>query len=207
MFASCFTLRSASQSVGNVRHHVQNDGHVSIKSRIIHLQLRCAFQSFAVCRWISALILRACRIVSGVGTRRNKRKTVVADGLRKPLRAARWKTDSGLERIFKRYSTGLGRRNRLLRQVQVEFYIMTFENIAINRVKYFRTTHLMEKVCQGVGPAVFYTCLWECLSSNAAVRLPAVLFILSHFDRHLTTKDQLFVMGNDSDILVSIAFS
>lgn len=56
----------------------------------------------------------------------------------------------------------------------------------------------------GVNPAVFYTCLWECLTSNAAVRLPAISFILSHFDRHLTMKDQMYLMGNDVDLMVSV---
>lgn len=54
----------------------------------------------------------------------------------------------------------------------------------------------------GVNPVTFYTCLWECLATNVAVRLPAIIFILSHFDRHLPMKDQIFLMGNDVDLMV-----
>ncbi|XP_065218037.1 protein dopey-2 isoform X2 [Planococcus citri] len=68
---------------------------------------------------------------------------------------------------------------------------------------YERTNSLLEKVCMGVNPSVFYTCLWECLTSNAAVRLPAISFILSHFDKHLTMKEQMYLMGNDVELMVN----
>lgn len=66
----------------------------------------------------------------------------------------------------------------------------------------FRTNSLLEKVCEGVGAAQFYGCLWDCLTSNAAVRLPAISFALAHYDRRLSTEDQLHVMGTNIDIMV-----
>ncbi|KAK3917430.1 Protein dopey-1-like protein [Frankliniella fusca] len=65
-----------------------------------------------------------------------------------------------------------------------------------------RTNSLLEKVCDGVGAAQFYTCLWDCLSRNSIIRLPAVCFILAHFNRKLSTEDQLHIMGTDIEIMV-----
>ncbi|XP_039275981.1 protein dopey-1 homolog [Nilaparvata lugens] len=66
-----------------------------------------------------------------------------------------------------------------------------------------RTNALLEKVCEGVGASHFYGCLWDCLASNAAVRLPAILFALAHYDKRLSTEDQLHVMGTNVDVMVN----
>ncbi|XP_046668094.1 protein dopey-1 homolog isoform X3 [Homalodisca vitripennis] len=66
-----------------------------------------------------------------------------------------------------------------------------------------RTNSLLEKVCEGVGAAHFYGCLWDCLASNAAVRLPAISFALAHYDRRLSTEDQLHIMGTNIDVMVA----
>ncbi|XP_054267327.1 protein dopey-1 homolog [Macrosteles quadrilineatus] len=65
-----------------------------------------------------------------------------------------------------------------------------------------RTNSLLEKVCEGVGASLFYGCLWDCLASNAAVRLPAILFVFTHYDRRLSTEDQLHIMGTNIDIMI-----
>jgi len=65
-----------------------------------------------------------------------------------------------------------------------------------------RTNSLLEKVCEGVGASLFYGCLWDCLASNAAVRLPAISFVLAHYDRRLSTEDQLHIMGTNIDIMI-----
>lgn len=66
-----------------------------------------------------------------------------------------------------------------------------------------RTNSLLEKVCDGVGAARFYTCLWDCLSCNSIIRLPAICFILAHFNRKLSMEDQLHIMGTDIDAMVN----
>ncbi|XP_015109292.1 protein dopey-1 [Diachasma alloeum] len=66
-----------------------------------------------------------------------------------------------------------------------------------------RTNSLLEKVCEGVGPPHFYACLWDCLASNSGIRLPAISFVLSHFNKKLPMDDQLFIMGTNPDIMVS----
>jgi hypothetical protein len=65
-----------------------------------------------------------------------------------------------------------------------------------------RTNSLLEKVCNEVGRSHFYGCLWECLASNSGIRLPAISFVLSHFNKKLCMEDQLYVMGTDIDVMV-----
>ncbi|GJQ78976.1 hypothetical protein Trydic_g138 [Trypoxylus dichotomus] len=66
-----------------------------------------------------------------------------------------------------------------------------------------RTNVLLENVCEGVGPTYFYTCIWQCIRSNSPVRLPAISYVLSHYSRKVNMEDQLYLMGNDVDIMVS----
>lgn len=69
--------------------------------------------------------------------------------------------------------------------------------------EYFtRTNALLENVCEGVGPSHFYGCIWDCLASNSCVRLPAIAYILAHFDKKLPTEDQAHIMGNNIDVMV-----
>ncbi|XP_025836860.1 protein dopey-1 homolog isoform X2 [Agrilus planipennis] len=66
-----------------------------------------------------------------------------------------------------------------------------------------RTNNLLEAVCEGVGPEWFYTCMWQCVRSNSPIRLPAISYVLTHYSRKLTMEDQLYLMGNDIDVMVS----
>nr|XP_022916081.1 protein dopey-1 homolog isoform X1 [Onthophagus taurus] len=66
-----------------------------------------------------------------------------------------------------------------------------------------RTNTLLENVCEGVGPSWFYTCIWQCVKSNSPVRLPAISYVLSHYSRKVSMEDQLYLMGNDIDVMVS----
>jgi hypothetical protein len=65
-----------------------------------------------------------------------------------------------------------------------------------------RTNSLLEKVCEGVGPEHFYACLWDCLASNSGIRLPAISFALTHFNKKLPMEDQHYIMGTNVDIMV-----
>ncbi|KDR16353.1 protein dopey-1 homolog isoform X2 [Zootermopsis nevadensis] len=66
-----------------------------------------------------------------------------------------------------------------------------------------RTNSLLEKVCNEVGRSHFYGCLWECLASNSGIRLPAISFVLSHFNKKHTMEDQLYIMGTNIDVMVN----
>ncbi|XP_050446319.1 protein dopey-1 homolog isoform X1 [Cataglyphis hispanica] len=66
-----------------------------------------------------------------------------------------------------------------------------------------RTNSLLEKVCDGVGAEHFYACLWDCLASNSGIRLPAISFVLAHFNKKLTMEEQRYIMGTNTKIMVS----
>ncbi|KAF5280713.1 hypothetical protein FQR65_LT15003 [Abscondita terminalis] len=66
-----------------------------------------------------------------------------------------------------------------------------------------RTNALLEAVCDGVGPAWFYTCIWQCVRSNGPIRLPAISYVLTHYSRKVSMEDQLYLIGNDIDVMVS----
>ncbi|KOX80596.1 Protein dopey-1 like protein [Melipona quadrifasciata] len=66
-----------------------------------------------------------------------------------------------------------------------------------------RTNSLLEKVCEGVGPEHFYACLWDCLASNSGIRLPAISFVLAHFNKKLPMEEQKYIMGTDTSIMVT----
>ncbi|XP_034945114.1 protein dopey-1 homolog isoform X2 [Chelonus insularis] len=70
-----------------------------------------------------------------------------------------------------------------------------------------RTNSLLEKVCEGVGPTHFYACLWDCLASNSGIRLPAISFVLSHFNKKLNMEEQSYIMGTNVDIMVSALYA
>lgn len=67
----------------------------------------------------------------------------------------------------------------------------------------FRTNRLLDNVCAGVGAPIFFSHLWECLANNLAVRLPAILYILSRFDRKLLIENQSHIMGTNIDTMVT----
>lgn len=70
-----------------------------------------------------------------------------------------------------------------------------------------RTNSILENVCEGVGPEWFYTCIWQGIRSNSPVRLPAISYILAHYNRKLSMEDQLYLMGRDIDVMVMLILS
>lgn len=66
-----------------------------------------------------------------------------------------------------------------------------------------RTNSLLVQVCTAVSPAYFYTCLWECVATNASIRLPAVSYLLDHFNKRLLMQEQLSIMGKNHDVLMA----
>ncbi|KAJ8315121.1 hypothetical protein KUTeg_007271 [Tegillarca granosa] len=67
---------------------------------------------------------------------------------------------------------------------------------------YDRTNSLMEDFCEAADSDYFYTCLWECILSCPSVRLPAITFLLSHYNKKQTMEDQLYMMGLNIDLMV-----
>ena len=59
---------------------------------------------------------------------------------------------------------------------------------------YTRTNNLLEAVVDAVTPSIFYSALWECVATNATIRLPALTFWVAGMD------EQLYLLGTDIDI-------
>ncbi|XP_054740938.1 protein dopey-1 homolog [Anastrepha obliqua] len=66
-----------------------------------------------------------------------------------------------------------------------------------------RTNLLLTQVCTAVNPTHFYSVLWECMATNASIRLPAVTYLLEHFNKRLSMQEQVFIMGHNRDIMMS----
>ncbi|CAD7014106.1 protein dopey-1 homolog [Ceratitis capitata] len=66
-----------------------------------------------------------------------------------------------------------------------------------------RTNSLLTQVCTAVNPTHFYTVLWECMATNASIRLPAVTYLLEHFNKRMSMQEQVFIMGHNRDIMMS----
>lgn len=67
-----------------------------------------------------------------------------------------------------------------------------------------RTSQLLSRVAEGVGQAEFFGCLWDCVWGNSGVRLPGITHIMSSYNRKLSTEDQLYILGTNIDVMVSI---
>ncbi|XP_076078008.1 protein DOP1A-like isoform X1 [Mytilus galloprovincialis] len=72
---------------------------------------------------------------------------------------------------------------------------------------YDRTNSLLEDLCKQANAEYFYTCLWECIRSCPSVRLPAITFLVSHFNKKKSMEDQLYMMGLNIDLLVEAVCS
>ncbi|XP_054721369.1 protein dopey-1-like [Uloborus diversus] len=67
---------------------------------------------------------------------------------------------------------------------------------------YERTDELLLCVCSNVEQSYFYGCMWKCILSNPTIRLPAISFVINHYNRRLSMEDQLHVIGTDIDTMV-----
>ncbi|XP_037956792.1 protein dopey-1 homolog [Teleopsis dalmanni] len=65
-----------------------------------------------------------------------------------------------------------------------------------------RTNSLLTQVCSAVNPTHFYTVLWECVATNASIRLPAISFLLDHFNKRLGMQEQVFIMGQNRELMM-----
>lgn len=55
-----------------------------------------------------------------------------------------------------------------------------------------------------VGQQVFYGALWGSMVVSPSVRLPASIFIVTHFDRRASLHQQTHMLGYDSRQVVSV---
>lgn len=66
-----------------------------------------------------------------------------------------------------------------------------------------RTDALLVKLSLLVGQQVFYGALWGSMLVTPMVRLPASVFIVTHFDRMASLSQQVYMLGYDQRLVVS----
>jgi len=70
---------------------------------------------------------------------------------------------------------------------------------------YQRTNLLLEAVAEAVQPQVFYSGLWECVATNATIRLPALTFVLAHCGKRTrgvsAVESAPYLLGADHDVM------
>lgn len=69
-----------------------------------------------------------------------------------------------------------------------------------------RTDALLVKLSLLVGQQVLYGALWGSILISPMVRLPASVFIVTHFDRMASQQQQKYMLGYDRDLVVSVFF-
>lgn len=67
----------------------------------------------------------------------------------------------------------------------------------------FRTDALLLKLSFVMGQQVFYSALWGSVLVSPLVRLPASVFIVTHFDRMVSLRQQTHMLGHDHRLVVS----
>ncbi|KAK7939246.1 hypothetical protein WMY93_002572 [Mugilogobius chulae] len=67
---------------------------------------------------------------------------------------------------------------------------------------YDRTDALLLKLSLLVGQQVFYGALWGCVLVSPMIRLPASVFIVTHFDRMVCLSQQTYMLGYDHHVVV-----
>lgn len=102
--------------------------------------------------------------------------------------------------IYEKYFVPLGER---LRPALSGFLSGVLPGLEPGMDHFKRTNMLMEQVCATVSPVYFYTCVWECVATNSAIRLPAVTYVLDHYSRKVTTGEQRYILGDNVDLTVS----
>ncbi|XP_062534324.1 protein dopey-1 homolog isoform X2 [Armigeres subalbatus] len=102
--------------------------------------------------------------------------------------------------IYEKYFVPLGEK---LRPALSGFLSGVFPGLESGQDHFERISSLLDKVCAAVKPECFYTCLWECIVTNASVRLPAISYVLEHFDKKRACSEQKQLMGGSVELLVT----
>lgn len=102
--------------------------------------------------------------------------------------------------IYEKYFVPLGER---LRPALSGFLSGVLPGLEVGMDHYKRTNMLLEQVCAAVSPTYYYTCIWEIVTTNSSIRLPAISYVLDHFSRKLTMEEQRYLLGENLDLTVS----
>ncbi|XP_035794385.1 protein dopey-1 homolog isoform X1 [Anopheles albimanus] len=102
--------------------------------------------------------------------------------------------------IYEKYFVPLGEK---LRPALSGFLSGVFPGLESGQDHFERTNQLLDKVCVAVKQECFYTCLWECIVTNASVRLPAITYVVEHYDKKLPCSAQRELMGSSVELMVN----
>uniref|UniRef100_A0AAG5DBM9 Dopey N-terminal domain-containing protein n=1 Tax=Anopheles atroparvus TaxID=41427 RepID=A0AAG5DBM9_ANOAO len=102
--------------------------------------------------------------------------------------------------IYEKYFVPLGEK---LRPALSGFLSGVFPGLEAGQDHFERTNQLLDKVCIAVQLECFYTCLWECIVTNASVRLPAITYVLERYDKKLPCAVQRELTGNSEELMVN----
>lgn len=102
--------------------------------------------------------------------------------------------------IYEKYFVPLGER---LRPALSGFLSGVLPGLEAGLDHFERTNSLLGHVCNAVSPIYFYTCLWECVATNSSIRLPAVTYVIDHFNKRIGMSEQTFLMGRNVELMMS----
>ncbi|XP_055690996.1 protein dopey-1 homolog isoform X2 [Lutzomyia longipalpis] len=102
--------------------------------------------------------------------------------------------------IYEKYFVPLGER---LRPALSGFLSGVLPGYESGLDHFDRTNSLLNLVSAAVNPFCFYTCLWECVATNASIRLPAVSYILDHYHKKIPMEEQKYFLGKNHDVLMA----
>lgn len=102
--------------------------------------------------------------------------------------------------IYEKYFVPLGER---LRPALSGFLSGVLPGLEAGLDHFERTNSLLSKVCSAVSPIYFYTCLWECVATNSSIRLPAITYVIDHYNKRVGMSEQTYLMGRNVELMMS----
>lgn len=84
--------------------------------------------------------------------------------------------------IYERHFLPLGER---LRPALSGFLSGVLPGLESGLDHFERTNSLLTKVCSAVGPNVFFNTIWECVANNSSIRLPALTYVIDHYNKRV----------------------
>lgn len=185
MHASGPAIRRTFESFRDIRCDIFKNWTGTIGHRAVHLQVSVCHRHF--------YCFTNERIT-------NTTKILFSSGLFPLLGYAAMNIRPILLGIYEKYFVPLGERLRPALSGFLSGVLPGYES----GLDYFdRTNSLLGQVCTAVNPSYFYTCMWECVATNASIRLPAVSYLIDHFNKRLLMQEQLSIMGKNHDVLMA----
>lgn len=102
--------------------------------------------------------------------------------------------------IYEKYFVPLGER---LRPALSGFLSGVLPGLEAGLDHFERTNTLLSQVCNAVSPIYFYSCLWECVATNSSIRLPAITYVIDHFNKRVGMSEQTYLMGRNVELMMT----